>query len=146
MDIEEKWKHITSTSNTYYHEDKFTEALGGYQKAHLYAKSLNDKYRDCQEQEIPYYHIFIISCHNLSNVYQELNDHKQSEKMLLRNIYYVFYLVDEGRENNLLLNSIMSKVVFAYQEFLDFTKQNQEELKSILVKIQSYESFDVLIC
>lgn len=92
---EDLWKGLISSANSLFESKDWSAALLGYKAALVQAESLNKMQLACEKEAIPFVQIYIISCMNLSNTYEELGDFESAERLLRRIVYYLIHLLEE---------------------------------------------------
>lgn len=92
---EDLWKDLISSANSLFESKDWSAALLGYKAALVQAESLNKMQLACEEEAIPFVQIYIISCMNLSNTYEEMGDFESAERLLRRIVYYLIHLLEE---------------------------------------------------
>lgn len=125
--IENFWKVKTTASNELFNKGSFKDALSGYQDALYRAEVLNNNFTDCIRVGIPFVQVYIISCNNIANTYQELNQYKGAESMLKRVIYYLLHLEENKILNSNEIQSELKRASLAYISFME--KNNLEEFR-----------------
>ena len=80
--IVEAWKQKTAASNELFNQGKLNDVLNGYTEALIRAETLNSNEEDALLADIPFVQVFIISCNNMANTYEELGQLEKAEKML----------------------------------------------------------------
>jgi hypothetical protein len=118
--IEAVWKQKTTTCNELFDQRKFLEARNGYIEAMVVAETLNANSEDALRANIPFVQVFIISCNNLANTYEELGNLQEAEKILRRSLHFVLHLMnvysEESIESLHLVNEL-KRTVLAYSNF-----------------------------
>lgn len=122
--IENYWKAKTTTSNKSFNKGDFKDALSGYKEALYRAEVLNNNFTDCVRVGIPFVQVYIISCNNIANTYEELHQYEEAENILKRIVYYLLHL-----EGNKILNSneIQSELKRASLAYISFMEKNNLE-------------------
>ena len=85
--IENYWKILTEEANESFNEGNYEVALSGYLNALYRAEVLNSNFLDCVRLKVPFVQLYVVSCNNLANCYQEIKDLKNAEEMLQKVIY-----------------------------------------------------------
>lgn len=125
--IERYWQGLTVPANEFFNTGNFEKALSGYQDALFRAEVLNNNITRCIHLKIPFEKIYIISCNNLANTYEELGLIEKAENMLKRAIYYLLHLAG-NRE--LKKGEIQSEIVRATVNYIRFAeKRNTGKVK-----------------
>ncbi|MGI9527352.1 MAG: tetratricopeptide repeat protein [Weeksellaceae bacterium] len=122
--IENYWKKLTTQANDYFNQDKYTQALNIYQNALYRAEVLNNHISDCVRCKIPFVQVYIISCNNLANTYQELGELEKAEEMLRRTFYFLIHIASQDVIDFEEIQREIKKVVLNYTQFM---KQNKVE-------------------
>ncbi|MCK0159618.1 tetratricopeptide repeat protein [Allomuricauda sp. F6463D] len=119
--IENYWKIKTTDSNELFNKGSFKAALTGYEEALYRAEVLNTNFADCIRVGIPFLQIYIISCNNIANTYEELHQYEKAENILKRIIYFLLHF-----EGNKILdsNEIQSELKRASLTYVSFTEKN----------------------
>lgn len=140
--IEDHWKALTEVSNDFFEKGDFENALSGYKNALYRAEVLNNHFSDCLDLEIPFIQVYIISCSNLANTYDELGQQDEGAKVLLRAVHYLLHLSGmEGIDQEEIHRELKRAVL----NLLSFTEKNggiqkHEELlaglKALLIERQ----------
>lgn len=126
--IERQWQALTVSSNELFLNGGFQKAIAGYRDALSKAERLNDHIPDCLRLKIPFIQVYIISCNNLANTFEQLDNKDEAENMLKRAIYYLMHLT-ENKTLNLneiqweIKNATLTYTVFAEKNRLDKNKQ-----------------------
>lgn len=92
--IVKHWQYITSLANAHYDNQAFNKALTEYQNALHFAELLNNSFLENRDTDIPYVHIYTISCNNLANTYLHLERVERAEKMYKRAFCFLLYIRD----------------------------------------------------
>lgn len=119
--IESYWKSKTTTSNEAFNNGNFEEALDGYKEALYRAEVLNKNYTDCIQANIPFIQVYIISCNNIANTYEELQQIEKAQNMLKRVVYYLLFFKGKKTIND---DEIESELKRASLGYLNFSKKN----------------------
>ncbi len=142
--IEKFWKLKTKNANELFNQGNYAEALNDYKEAMYRAEvlTINNKY--CNGTDIPFVQVYIISCNNLANTYQELGNIKEAVEILKRSVYYLLYLVKNNLGNLQEIQAELRKALVHYFNFSKTFNINEEEqlmlsLKNSLLKTQPYE-------
>lgn len=134
--IENHWKTKITASNELFDKEKFKEALVGYKEALYNAEALNNYPLDCMNTNIPFIHMYIISCNNLANTHIELEQSEKGEKMLKRVVYYLLNLANKEYTN---IGEIQCELKRAYTVLVNFVEKNgrfDKELETIFSDIK----------
>lgn len=129
--IERYWQALTISNNKLFNKGNFEKALVGYKDALYRAEVLNNHIPDCLRLNIPFIQVFIISCNNLTNTYEELGNLEEAENMLKRTVYYLLHLANKKKLNNNEIQSELKKAILHYIQFVEKTnieKAKQEQL------------------
>lgn len=129
--IERYWQALTISNNKLFNKGNFEKALVGYKDALYRAEVLNNHIPDCLRLNIPFIQVFIISCNNLANTYEELGNLEEAENMLKRTVYYLLHLANKKKLNNNEIQSELKKAILHYIQFAEKTnieKAKQEQL------------------
>ena len=94
--IENYWKILTEEANESFNEGNYEVALSGYLNALYRAEVLNGNFLDCVRLKVPFVQLYVVSCNNLANCYQEIKDLKNAEEMLQKVIYFLLYLYEKN--------------------------------------------------
>ena len=94
--IENYWKILTEEANESFNEGNYEVALSGYLNALYRAEVLNSNFLDCVRLKVPFVQLYVVSCNNLANCYQEIKDLKNAEEMLQKVIYFLLYLYEKN--------------------------------------------------
>lgn len=130
--IENYWKLKTANANQLFNKGKYKEALTDYKEALYRAEVLNNNITKCNNAGIPFVQVYMISCNNLVNTYQELGEINQAIKLLKRSVYYLLYLAKNNTSHLKEIKSELKKVVITYFNFTKVTKQSNEEEQLML--------------
>ncbi|UII34562.1 tetratricopeptide repeat protein [Fulvivirga ulvae] len=140
--IEDFWKNKTKSSTELFNKGSFEEALEGYQEALYRAEVLNHNFSNCLRVGIPFIQVYVISCNNLANTYEEMGQLEEAEKMLKRVIYYLLHMAGNDTLNIEEIQSELKRASLCYVRFADenhFGKvehgQLLDELKEKFCKI-----------
>lgn len=128
--IEEHWKALTEASNELFEQRDFENALNGYKNALYRAEVLNNHFPDCLNLGIPFIQVYVISCNNLANTYDELGEKEEAAKMFLRTVYYLLHLsgtegIDQEEIHRELKRAVL--ILLSYTE-KNGGQQKQEKL------------------
>lgn len=115
--IERHWQTLTVSTNELFNKGDFKEALFRYKDALYKAEVLNNHISECIRLKIPVVQVYIISCNNLVNTYEELGNQEESEKMLKRVIYYLLHLTANHALNIDEIQSELKRATLAYDRF-----------------------------
>ncbi|MGJ8548559.1 tetratricopeptide repeat protein [Winogradskyella undariae] len=118
--IENYWKTRTKISNQLFEEKQFEKALIDYKNAIYRSEVLNNHPSSCKELGIPFAQIYLVSCNNLINTYEELGNLSEVENMLKRKIYFILHFKNSEHTDKTILQSELSRAALAY---LNFTEQ-----------------------
>lgn len=121
--IERYWKELTVSSNEYFNNGELAKALSGYKEALYRAEVLNNHIADCMRLKIPFIQVYIISCNNLANTYQDMGQRDEAEKMLKRAVYFLLHMA--GNEE-LDRDEILSELRKATVTYISFEENNDE--------------------
>lgn len=119
--IERYWQALTVANNELFNKGDFEKALSGYKDALYRAEVLNNHIKDCVRLKIPFIQVYIISCNNLANTYEELGKLEEAENMLKRTVYYLLHLSGNKELN---LNEIQSELKRAALAYVRFAEKN----------------------
>ncbi|WP_440881483.1 tetratricopeptide repeat protein [Tenacibaculum sp. C7A-26P2] len=119
--IEEHWKALTTESNNFFKKGNYKKAISGYKDALYRAEVLNNNISDCIRLKTAFVQIYIISCNNLANTFEKLNNKKETEKLLKRVIYYLLHL---KTNKDLNIDSLQSELKRATLAYIYFRKKN----------------------
>ncbi len=133
--IENHWKTLTLTANDCFNKEDFEKALSGYKEALYRAEVLNDHQENCQQLEIPFMQVFIISCNNLSNTYLKLGQCEAAEIMLKRAVHYLLHLSKQKYINMDELQNELKRASFALFNF-NGKKIGEKEHEKLLRNIK----------
>lgn len=129
--IENHWKSLTVSNNEFFNQGHFEKALSGYKDALYRAEILNNNIEDCLRLKIPFVQVYIISCNNLANTYEDLGQREEAENMLKRVVYYLLHLAGNPLVKVEELQSELKKATLSYTRFAEKTnpkKDKQEQL------------------
>jgi len=115
---EKSWQQLMITTNENFMRGNFDEALPGYAEALQQAEFLNRYAKHCKRLHIPFMQVFIISCTNLANTYAETGDIENTERLLLRSIYYLLDLSANQMMDENEIQSELKKALAGYFDFL----------------------------
>lgn len=143
--IEKYWQTLTVVNNELFNKGDFEEALSGYKDALYRAEVLNNHIPDCMRLKIPFIQVYIISCNNLANTYEELGKLEEAENIRKRTIYYLLHLAGNKNLNMDEIQSELKRATLSYMQFAEKNntgkiKQEQlfktlkEQLKDKLIK------------
>ncbi|MBV8327366.1 tetratricopeptide repeat protein [Chryseobacterium sp.] len=145
--IENHWKALTISTNDYFNKGNFEKALAGYKDAFYRAEILNSHIPDCTRLNIPFVQVYIISCNNLANTYEELGKNEEAENMLKRVIYYLLHLAGNSILNTDQIQPELKKAAVTYIHFTE--KKNKGKVKQeklfTLLKEQLLEKKNISI-
>jgi tetratricopeptide (TPR) repeat protein len=133
--IEKHWQALTVSSNELFNKGNFEKALSGYKDALYRAEVLNNNISDCIRLIIPFVQVYIISCNNLANTYEELGKKEEAENLLKRVVYYLLHLAANKELNIDELQSELKRATLAYVQFTEknnIVKSKQEKLFTVL--------------
>ncbi|WP_206365314.1 tetratricopeptide repeat protein [Sphingobacterium corticibacterium] len=140
--IERYWQALTIANNETFNKGDFEKALTGYKDALYRAEVLNNHILDCIRLKIPFIQVYIISCNNLANTYEELGKLEEAENMLKRTVYYLLHLAGNKKLNIDEIQSELKRAALSYVRFaekINSGKVKQEQLFKTL-KQQLVES------
>lgn len=129
--IERYWQALAVSNNELFNKGDFENALTGYKDALYRAEVLNNNIPDCIRLKIPFIQVYIISCNNLANTYEELGNLEESENMLKRAVYYLLHLIGNKALNISEVQSELKRATLAYVRFAEKNnvgKNKQEQL------------------
>ncbi|OFM81164.1 tetratricopeptide repeat protein [Weeksella sp. HMSC059D05] len=129
--IEKYWQALTVANNELFNKGDFEKALSGYKDALYRAEVLNNHIKDCVRLKIPFIQVYIISCNNLANTYEELGKLEEAENMLKRTVYYLLHLSGNKELNLNEIQSELKRVALTYVRFAEKNnsgKTKQEQL------------------
>lgn len=129
--IERYWQSLTVSNNEHFNKGNFEKALSGYKDALYRAEVLNNNIPDCIRLKIPFIQVYIISCNNLANTYEELGKLEEAENMLKRTVYYLLHLSGNKALNPDEIQSELKRATLAYVRFAEKNntgKEKQEQL------------------
>ena len=124
--IENYWKTRTKISNHLFEEKQFEKALIDYKNALYRSEVLNNYPSSCKELGIPFAQIYLVSCNNLVNTYEELGNLSEAENMLKRKIHFILHFKNSEHTDKIILQSELKRAVIAY---LNFTEQKNNSSK-----------------
>ncbi|WP_422090736.1 tetratricopeptide repeat protein [Tenacibaculum ovolyticum] len=133
--IEKHWKALTISSNEFFNKGNFEKALSGYKDALYRAEVLNNNILDCIRLKTPFVQVYIISCNNLANTYDELGNKEEAENLLKRVVYYLLHLAANKKFNIDELQLELKRATLAYVNFIEknnIVKSKQEKLFTVL--------------
>lgn len=133
--IERYWQALTVANNELFNKGDFEKALSGYKDALYRAEVLNNHILDCIRLKIPFIQVYIISCNNLANTYEELGKLEEAENMLKRTVYYLLHLIGNKELNMDEIQSELKSVTLSYVRFAEKTntgKVKQEQIFRML--------------
>lgn len=140
--IEKYWQLLTVANNELFNKGDFEKALCGYKDALYRAEVLNNHIPDCIRLKIPFIQVYIISCNNLANTYEELGNLEEAENMLKRTVYYLLHIssnkeLDIGEIQLELKKATLSYMRFAEKNNIGKIKQEHlfRTLKEQILKI-----------
>lgn len=121
MNHEERyWQTLTTSANTFFTNGNFEKALSLYKKALYRAEILNNHLLDCKRLNIPFMQVYIISCNNLANTYEELGNITEAENLSKRNIYYLLHLASN---KSLDINEIQTELKRASLHYVELAER-----------------------
>lgn len=132
--IENYWKTKTKTSNKLFEEKQFTKALIGYKNALYRSEVLNNYPTNCEELKIPFAQIYLISCNNLINTYEALENLSEAENMLKRKIIFLLRLKNSKHNNKTILQSELRRAALTYFNFTEQKKDGAKHKQTQLYK------------
>lgn len=124
--IENHWKRLTVSANRSFNNSDLKKALADYTEALYRAEVLNDNSSDCVRLKIPFVRVYIISCNNLANTYEDLKNQKEADKILKQVIYFLLYM---AKSEEVDLDEIQSELKTATLNYVSFTKRNNTEFE-----------------
>ena len=133
--IEKHWQALTGSSNELFNKGNLKKALLGYKDAMYRAEVLNNNIEDCIRLKIPFVQVYIISCNNLANTYEDLGKKEEAENLLKRVVYYLLHLADNKALNIDEIQSELKRATLAYVHFSEknnLEKRKQEKLFTVL--------------
>lgn len=133
--IERYWQTLTVANNELFNKGDFEKALSGYKDALYRAEVLNNHITECVRLKIPFIQVYIISCNNLANTYEELGNLEEAKNMLKRTVYYLVHLSANKELNSNEIQSELKRATLAYVRFAEKNnteKEDQEEFFRIL--------------
>ncbi|WP_232747192.1 hypothetical protein [Capnocytophaga sputigena] len=90
--IKNYWQELVTLSSQEFIQEAYTKALS-YSKEALYrAEVLATHSKRCEELQIPFAEIYTFSCENLAQIYQQIGEPLQAEKVLKQGILFLSYL------------------------------------------------------
>ncbi|WP_191089045.1 tetratricopeptide repeat protein, partial [Arenibacter lacus] len=101
------------------------------------AEVLNNNIFDGIRLNIPFIQVYIISCNNFSNTYEELGQLEKAESMLKRTMYYLIHRANNQLVNRNEIQSESKRDTLAYIAFLDKNKIENVNQDSILKDVQA---------
>ncbi len=142
--IENFWKFKTKKANELFNQGDYQEALKDYKEAMYRAEVLTINNQNCSSVGIPSIQVYIISCNNLANTYQELGNIERAGVVLKRSVYYLLNLLKNNLADVQEVQSELRRAVLNYCNFSKTFDINQEEqlmliLKNNLLKTHHYE-------
>ncbi|WP_108868787.1 tetratricopeptide repeat protein [Aquimarina aquimarini] len=129
--IENYWKTKTKESNVLFDQRRYEEALSGYKDALYRAEVLNTYQSDCIRDNVPFIQIYVISCNNMVNTYEELNSDKEAEKILKRLVCYLLCLTDNDTLNHHETKVELKKAIVTYINFVHKNGGDKKELETL---------------
>ena len=121
IQTENYWKAVTLASNEAFDKGNFNDALLGYKDALTRAEKLNNVISDCMCMGIPLIQVYVISCNNLANTYEELQQYNEAERMLKRVVYFLLYY---SEDKSLDTDEIQSELKKATLTYIGFAEKN----------------------
>lgn len=126
--IESYWKELTVSANKHFNNGDLEKALSGYKEALYRAEVMNNHIPDCLRLKIPFIQVYIISCNNLANTYQDMGQKDEAEKMLKRAVYYLLHIAgNEGLNMDEILSE-MRRATVAYIHFMEGTDEGKTKV------------------
>jgi len=115
--LERYWKTLTLSSNENFVKKNYREALDGYTEALYRAEVLNNHWEQCARLKIPVIQVYIISCNNLANTYEELNELPKAQAFLKRAIYFLIHLLETTTITSDCIQGDLKKALLTYADF-----------------------------
>ncbi len=125
--IENFWKIKTKSANKLFNQGNYQEALNDYKEAMYRAEVLTINNENCKNVGIPFVQVYVISCNNLANTYQELGEVKKAMKILKRSVHYLLYLVKNNLADIQEIKSDLQRAVVNYFNFSKMFNVNEDE-------------------
>jgi len=155
--IENYWKILTEEANESFNEGNYEVALSGYLNALYRAEVPNSNFLDCVRLKVPFVQLYVVSCNNLANCYQEIKDLKNAEEMLQKVIYFLLYLYEKNYKKEEiqgeLKKSVISYINFIQKNNLDtisktifLTYLKKRLITNNLENIKMIEFLKIVIC
>lgn len=86
------WQKLTLQANSLFNNKDYEEALVLYKRTLYHAEMLEKYGAQCIELEIPFVQMYVISCNNLANTCEELQQYNDSVQYLQRSLKYLIRL------------------------------------------------------
>lgn len=142
--IENHWKRLTGSANRSFNNSDLKKALADYTEALYRAEVLNNNSSDCVRLKIPFVQVYIISCNNLANTYEDLKNQKEADKILKQVIYFLLYM---AKSEEVDFDEIQSELKTATLNYVSFSKRSktkftQDDVLLHLLKDQYLEKTD----
>ncbi|AEL25113.1 hypothetical protein [Cyclobacterium marinum] len=137
ISLENTWKTHTNAGNNQFRTGCFMKALLFYEKALEIAKLINQHKEKCTKVSIPYIQIFVISCNNMANTYEELCKPEKTEKLLKRVVYFLLTLSEQGLVSSEVLHNEMRLSMINFTDYVKRNGLNQEETERLLLNIKN---------
>lgn len=134
--IESYWQKLTVSANELFDQGDCDKALSSYKEALYRAEVLNKYTNRCENLNIPFKQVYIISCNNLANTYEELGKFKEAEKLLRRVVYFLFHLAGNKNHNLDEIKSELKRATLSYLCFVKKTNTGKEEQKQLIRVLQ----------
>lgn len=131
--IEKYWQTLTVSSNEFFKKRNFNKALSGYKDALYRAEVLNNNISDCIRLKTSFVQVYIISCNNLANTYEELGMKEEAESLLKRVVYYLLHLATNKKLNIGELQSELKRAMLTYVHFTEKNDIKSEQAKLFTV-------------
>lgn len=138
--IEGHWQFLTVSNNELFNQGNFEKALSGYKNALYRAEVLNNNISDCIRLKIPFVQVYIISCNNLANTYEELGDKEEAENLLKRVVYYLLHLSAKKELKIDELQVELKRACLAYGHFAEKNKILQSEQEKLFTVLKEHLS------
>jgi len=134
--IESYSQKLTVSANELFDRGECNQALSSYKEALYRAEVLNKFTNRCEDLDIPFKQVYIISCNNLANTYEELGELKEAEKLLRRVVYFLLHLAGNKEHNLDEIKSELKRATLSYLCFVEKTNTGKEEQKQLIAVLQ----------
>ncbi|MGG5507804.1 MULTISPECIES: tetratricopeptide repeat protein [unclassified Myroides] len=138
--LERYWKTLTLSSNEKFNQQNYLEALKGYKEAMYRAEVLNNHWELCSQLSIPVIQVYIISCTNLANTYEELQEMELAHSFFKRAIYFLIHLLEHPSVSGETIQGDLKQALLNYADFTSRTQYDSTLAMDVLLQTLAKES------